>query len=118
MKLPEIKLGKEEEKKLNLEELIPAEVKSFEAQFQAKNIQLNQEEFTTSLGITGRKAMGKMTVLNPIDKKEIQLSVECVVFNEQGALQEVIIIHRSDDVYAKEISSRVLNSVELKTATK
>ena len=107
-----------EEKKLNLEELIPAEAKSFEAQYQAKNIQLNQEEFATTQGISGRKAAGTMTVLNPIDKKEIQLSFECVVFNEQGALQEVIIIHRSDDVYAKEISSRVLNSVELKTATK
>ena len=79
---------------------------------------MNQEEFTTSLGITGRKAMGKMTVLNPVDKKEIQLSFQCLAFNEQGALQEVIIIHRSDDVYAKEISSHVLNSVELKTTTK
>ena len=107
-----------QEIKFNLEHIIASEAKSFEAKYQAKNIQLNQEEFTTSLGITGRKAMGKMTVLNPVDKKEIQLSFQCLAFNEQGALQEVIIIHRSDDVYAKEISSRVLNSVELKTTTK
>ena len=107
-----------QEMKFKLEDVIALEAKGFEAQYQAKNIQLNQEIFITSLGITGRKAMGKMTVLNPVDKKEIQLSFECLVFNEQNGLQEVIIIHRPDDVYAKEISSRVLNSVELKTTTK
>ena len=107
-----------QEMKLKLEEVIPLEAKAFEAQFQAKNIQLNQEEFTSSLGISGRKATGIMTVLNPLDKKEMQLSFEILAFNEQGGLQEVIIIHRPDDNYAKEISVRVLNSVELKTDSK
>ena len=107
-----------QEMKLKLEEVIPLEAKAFEAQFQAKNIQLNQEEFTSTLGISGRKATGIMTVLNPLDKKEMQLSFEILAFNEQGGLQEVIIIHRPDDSYAKEISARVLNSVELKTDSK
>ena len=107
-----------QEMKLKLEEIIPLEAKAFEVQFQAKNIQLNQEEFTSTLGISGRKATGIMTVLNPLDKKEMQLSFEILAFNEQGGLQEVIIIHRPDDNYAKEISARVLNSVELKTDSK
>ena len=88
----------------------------FRSQFQAKNIQLKQEEFKTSLGITGRKAMGTMSVINPLDKKEMIVAFECVVFNEQGGLQEVIIVHRPDDNYAKQIIARVLNSVELKPA--
>ena len=108
--------GFKQEIKPKLEDVIAAEVKGFETQFQAKNFQLKQEEFKTSLGIVGRKATGTMSVINPLDKKEMIVAFECIVFNEQGGLQEAIIVHRPDDIYAKQIISRVLNSVELKPA--
>ncbi len=110
-----ITTGFKQEVKPKLDDVIALEAKGFEAQFQAKNIQLNQEEFKTSSVITGRKATGKMTVLNPLDNKEIALAFECLVFNEQGGLQEVIIVHRPNDIYANQIIARVLNSVEFKT---
>ena len=105
-----------QEVKPKLEDVIALEIKGFETQFKAKNIQLNQEEFKTSLGIAGRKASGTMTVLNTLDNKEIALAFECLVFNEHGGLQEVIIVHRPNDIYANQIIARVLNSVELKPA--
>jgi hypothetical protein len=111
-----ITTGFKQEIKPKLEDVIALEAKGFEAQFKAKNIQLNQEEFKTSTGIAGRKASGTMTVLNPLDNKEIALAFECLVFNEQGGLQEVIIVHRPNDIYANQIIARVLNSVELKPA--
>ena len=113
-----ITTGFNQEIKPKLEEIIAAEAKGFEAQFKAKNIQLEQDEFKTNLGVLGRKATGTMIVQNPSDKKEIQLAFEFIIFNEQGGLQEIITIHRPNDRYANQIISKVLNSVELKPANK
>ena len=108
--------GFKQEIKPKLQDVITAETKAFETQYKAKNIRLNQDDLTTAAGVVGRKASGVMTIINPISNQATIAAFDIAVFNEQGGLQEIIIISKPDDLYAKQIIGRVLNSVELKPA--
>ena len=84
----------------------------------AKNIISDQGEFTTPEGITGAKGYGTFTILNPIDKKSYDMYFEIIVFSQNGGLQQINIVQQQNDTYAKEISDRILKSVELKRDNK
>lgn len=83
----------------------------------AQNIVVKQEDFATKEGITGIKGYGTMTILDPINKKSSKAYYEILYFGQEGGLQQIIILHQEGDKYAKEISERILNSVELKKVT-
>lgn len=89
----------------------------FEAQG-AKNIISDQGEFTTPEGINGVKGYGTFTILNPIDKESYDMYFEIVIFGQDGGLQQINIVHDQKDQYAKDISERILKSIELKKANK
>ena len=36
-----------------------------------------------------------------------------LLFTAPGVLQQILVAHREDDTYAKEMSARIINSVEL-----
>ncbi len=81
----------------------------------AVNLIGDQTEFTTKEGLTGLKGFGTFSNIDPKNKKSIKMYYEIVLFGQQGGLQKIVIIHEEKDGYAKEISERMLNSVELNT---
>ena len=62
----------------------------------------------------GHKA--KMFV--PKHKTQGLKSYQILNFGYQGAFQQIILIYPDQDSYAQEITSRIVNSVELNTAKK
>ena len=106
-----------QETQVDLKTAVEGTMRIFESQG-AKNIIGDQGEFTTPEGISGIKGYGTFTILNPIDKKSYQMYYETIVFSQNGGLQQINIVYKQDDTYAKEISERILNSVELKKVDK
>lgn len=106
-----------QETKVDLKTAIEGTLRIFESQG-AKNIIGDQGEFTTPEGISGAKGYGTFTILNPIDKKSYDMYYEILVFSHEGGLQQINIIEDQNDTYAKEISDRILKSVELKRDNK
>jgi len=79
----------------------------------AVNLIGDQAEFSTKEGLTGIKGFGTFSNIDPKNKKSVKLYYEILLFGQKGGLQKIVIIHEEKDVYAKEISERMLNSVEL-----
>ena len=103
--------------KVDLKTAIEGTLKIFESQG-AKNIIGDQGEFTTPEGINGAKGYGTFTILNPIDKKSYDMYYEIIVFTQDGGLQQINIVQQQNDQYAKEISERIMKSIEFKRADK
>ena len=83
-----------------------------------QNIIVKQEEYLLGDGIKGCRATGTMTITDKIQNKNFQLTYEMLLFNEDGGLQQIILVRRLDDQYGLQIIDRIKNSVELKSATK
>jgi hypothetical protein len=79
-----------------------------------QNMIVKQEEFQTTEGIKGIKGYGTFSIINPITKSSDKIYYEIVLFSQNGGLQQIMILHEQDDPYAKQISERVMNAVELK----
>ena len=77
---------------------------------------VKQEEFSTEDGITGLKVYGTMTMLDMTKQKSEKMYYEMLLFKQDGGLQQILISHRDDDKYGKDILDRIINSVELKKA--
>ncbi|MFV8351467.1 hypothetical protein [Flavobacterium sp. XS2P14] len=84
----------------------------------AQNMIVKQEEFETKEGVKGVKAYGTFSQINAITKSSTKLYYEALLFSQEGGLQQILLLHEEGDTYANQISGRVLNSVELKQATK
>lgn len=82
-----------------------------------QNIIVKQEDFQTNQGIQGIKGYGTMTVLNPAAKTSLKGYYEILLFKQDQGLQQIIIFHEEGDTYANDITTRILNSVELKKAS-
>ena len=82
----------------------------------AKNIIFKQEEYKTNQGVTGIKAFGTMTIIDKVRNKSEKMYYEILLFKQDGGLQQIVISHREDDQYGREILDRIINSVELKSA--
>lgn len=82
----------------------------------AQNIIVKQDEYETKEGISGLKAYGTATVLNPVLKESKKMYYEILLFGQQNGLQQIMVMHEEGDKFAGEISDRVINSVELKKA--
>jgi hypothetical protein len=104
-----------QEGQVSLEQAIDVTIQTLEAQG-AQNMIVKQEEYQTGGNIEGRKAYGTYSMIDPIRRESTKCYYEIVLFGQAGGLQQVMIVHREDDKYAKEISARVMRSVELKTA--
>ena len=103
------------ETKVDLKTAVEATMQMFEVQG-AKNIIGDQGEFTTPEGISGAKGYGTFTILNPVDKKSYEMYYETIIFSQDGGLQQINIVQKQGDKYAKEIAERIMNSIELKRA--
>lgn len=104
-----------EETKIDLEQAAEGSIKIFETQG-ASNILVKTEEFDTQKGITGRKAYGTLNMVDKVSGKSTKMYYEILIFAQSNGIQQITVLQREDDQYAKKIGERMLNSVELKIA--
>ncbi len=102
-----------EETKVDLNEAVNGLVDLLEKQG-VQNMLVKQESFDTKQGIVGVKAFGTFYMGNSSTKQYYEI----LLFGQDNGLQQVIITHDDEDKYAKEISEKILNSVELKKTAK
>lgn len=102
-----------EETKVDLNEAVNGLVDLLEKQG-VQNMLVKQESFDTKQGIVGVKASGTFYMGNSSTKQYYEI----LLFGQDNGLQQVVITHDDEDKYAKEISEKILNSVELKKAAK
>ncbi|AXB55676.1 hypothetical protein [Flavobacterium fluviale] len=101
---------------IDLAKALEGSLKVMEAQG-AQNIIVKQEDFQTNEGIQGVKGYGTMSILNPATKTSTKAYYELLLFKQDQGLQQIMILHEEGDTYANEITTRVLNSVELQRAS-
>jgi hypothetical protein len=104
-----------EETQIDLEQAAEGSIKIFETQG-ASNILVKTEEFDTQKGITGRKAYGTLSMVDKVSGKSTKMYYEILIFAQSNGIQQITVLQREDDQYAKKIGERMLNSVELKVA--
>ncbi|AOZ98975.1 hypothetical protein [Flavobacterium commune] len=80
----------------------------------AQNMIVKQEDYETKEGVSGLKAYGTFSRINPMTNDKERVYYEVLLFSHEGGLQQILILHQEGDKYANEISERVLSSVELK----
>ena len=100
---------------IDLQKAIDGTIESFE-QEGAANIIVKSEDFDTQKGVSGKKAYGTLTSFDKAKTKSEKMYYEVALFAQDGGLQQIIIMHKEEDNYGKQIMERVLNSVELKQA--
>jgi len=100
---------------LDLAKTLEGSLKVIEAQG-GQNIIVKQEDFQTNEGVQGLKGYGTMTILNPVNKTSTKAYYEILLFKQDQGLQQITILHEEGDTYANDITTRILNSVELRKA--
>jgi hypothetical protein len=78
----------------------------------AKNIIVKEEEYSTLEGINGVEVFGTLEIENPVTKRPVSKKYSILNFVENGGFQQITVIYDEQDVYADEIASRIINSVE------
>jgi hypothetical protein len=81
-----------------------------------QNMIVKQEDFETKMGIQGIKGYGTFSKINSITKTSTKIYYEILLFGQNGGLQQIMILHEEGDQYANQITDRILNAVELKSA--
>jgi Ca2+/Na+ antiporter len=102
-----------QETQIDLPKGLEGAIKMIEIQG-GQNMIVKQEEFQTAEGIKGIKGYGTFSMIDTITKSSTKIYYEILLFSQNGGLQQFMILHEEDDQYAKQISERVMNSVELK----
>jgi hypothetical protein len=105
-----------QETKLDLSKAIEGSLKVLESQG-AQNMIVKEEDFQTNKGITGKKGYGTFSRIDSNTQTSTKLYYEILLFGQEGGLQQILILHEEGDQYAKELSDRILTSVELKSAS-
>ena len=101
--------------KVDLNQVVEYDLKNMEL-LGAKNITVKEEDYEDPKGLTGKKAYGSFSVENPLEKENQLMNYELYVFSQSGGAQELFLIYRNEDEYAKQIMERVIASVELRKA--
>lgn len=100
---------------LDLSKAVEGSLKVMESQG-AQNMLVKQEDFQTNSGISGKKGYGTFSRIDPNKQSSVKIYYEILIFGQGGGLQQIMILHEEGDRYAKELTERVINSVELKLA--
>ncbi len=77
----------------------------------ASNFIVKKEDFETPNGISGVKAEGSFNIKKGSGFREQEY--QYVVFGQPGALQQVVIVNNKQNLYAKQIVERIINSLEI-----
>ena len=100
---------------IDLERALESDLKTLET-MGAQNITVKVDDYEDPKGLTGKRAYGTFTALDPINNKQFQMGYEILAFAQASGGQELFLIYREDDKFAREVMDRVLASVELKKA--
>ncbi|TNJ47198.1 hypothetical protein KFZ70_04605 [Tamlana fucoidanivorans] len=111
------KLKASGETKIDLQQAIEGNLKLFESAG-AQNIITKNEKFTTLNGAEGLKVFGTMDALIPNTEQIEKGKYVILGFTSKNVIQQIMIFHKEEDVYAAQMVERILNSVELKEAEK
>jgi hypothetical protein len=101
---------------LDLSKAIESSLKILETQG-AQNMIVKEEDFQTNNGVTGKKGYGTFSRIDGENQTSSKIYYEILLFGQEGGLQQIMILHEEGDRYATELSDRILNSAELKTAS-
>jgi hypothetical protein len=83
----------------------------------AQNMIVKEEDFETNKGVTGKKGYGTFSRIDSNSQTSSKIYYEIVLFGQEGGLQQIMILHEEGDKYATELTGRIMNSVELKSAS-
>lgn len=82
----------------------------------AQNILVQTDDYEDPKGLTGKRAEGSFTILDPISKENIKMTFSILVFSQKTGIQELTLVYKQDDENAAEIMKRIIDSVELRKA--
>lgn len=97
---------------IELDKSLDGILQTMEAQG-AQNMIVKKEDFETKEGIKGIKGYGTFSKIDGNSQSSTKLYYEVLIFSQDGGLQQITIVHEEGDLYANEISERILKSVEL-----
>ncbi len=97
---------------IELDKSLDGVLQTMEAQG-AQNMIVKKEDFETKEGIKGMKGYGTFSKIDGENQSSTKLYYEVLIFNQEGGLQQITIVHEEGDTYANEISDRIMKSVEL-----
>jgi len=100
----------------NFERAIGSALGIFE-QVGIKNIITKQEEFTTQSGVNGLKVYGSGNFKNPVTEKSKKIKYNILMFGGKGFIQQIALTWEDGDDYAEQITTRILNTLDVKTQT-
>lgn len=101
---------------LDLSKAIEGSLKVLETQG-AQNMIVKEEDFQTNNGVTGKKGYGTFSRIDGNSQTSSKIYYEILLFGQEGGLQQIMILHEEGDKYATELTDRIMNSVELKSAS-
>lgn len=101
---------------LDLDQALERDLRALEG-YGAQNIIVKNEDYEDPKGLKGKRAYGTFTALNPIENEAQKMGYEILVFAQPSGAQELFLMYREDDKYAREIMDRVIQSIELKKTT-
>ena len=81
----------------------------------AHSILVDQDDYQTTEGFTGKKAFGSFSMPVAIGEEEYKrVRYEMLLFAQEGAVQQVMVVYKDQDEYAEKVKQKIINSVELK----
>ncbi len=101
------------ENQIDLNQAVDASIEKWESSG-AQNIILNKVKFTTPNGAEGLKTSGTGDFPTLIEGQTNEGKFTILSFTTQNILQQIILTWKSNDVYADQITERIINSLELK----
>ena len=97
---------------IELDKSLDGVLQTMEAQG-AQNMIVKKEDFETNEGIKGIKGYGTFSKIDGDSQSSTKLYYEVLIFSQDGGLQQITIVHEEGDLYANQISERIMKSVEL-----
>lgn len=79
----------------------------------ATDLIVKQEEYSGN-GLSGMKAFGSLNIKNPVTSRIESTNYEVITFQQESALQQIIVFYQEGDRYAEKIVKKVMDSAELK----
>lgn len=102
---------------IDLEKAIDGAIGDFEKKG-AQNLIVQNDKFITPNGAEGIKVYGTGEFLIEGTDKYQVANYNILLFTAENVLQQITILHRNDDTYAKEMTDRMITSIELKKEEK
>jgi hypothetical protein len=99
----------------SLDAVLEQKIKQLEL-FGAQNVIVKVDDYEDPKGLTGKKAEGTFTALDPISKENTKMNYAILVFSQSKGIQELVLVFKQEDKYAAQIMEKIIDSIELRKA--